>query len=1051
MGTNSSSIVSKRSVERLYYPEEPHFFRFFVNKFQRRAPLINRGYLLRLKVIDTLVRQFLEEPSSRKKVVVNLGCGSDVLPWQCNTRYPELSQDVLFVDVDFPDLMDKKRKVVLGTPELRQLLGSHRVGAESSPIYLRSEKYCQIGCDLRQLDLLRDCLSTLIGSPAAEGSFLFVAEVSITYLETLAADQVIQWAGTLGNANFCLLEQILPDGPDHPFAQTMLKHFDKLKTPLRSVLQYPTVHSQEERFVSRGWSDVQSWTLWEAWSDGQFMSSAERKSLDHVEPFDEWEELSLFASHYIVVLARTKTPSEETEESTRRCRPNSSPSSSSGVPPLPATMTFRDYPSGRGQRRFAAAMLTEDLYGQSLIYNVMGQGPRSRLGSCDIHGAAGGSAQQPLLPGPQLGGPSARVCHTLTDLGALGVLLVGGRTSPAAALQDCWLYKKVVNRWERVHDLPVPLFRHSVLRLGSSALALLAGGKTNHHSASSHFYLYHPENGWVRCRVQGVLPALFGLVLTELPNSEPGSYRGLLYGGMLEDGILNEQAYTWKLDLADSQPLLALRPCSVEPGEGNAEQQTLHRFGAFCIPQGEHSILLGGVVARCLLPRESDMLVLKGTSSGFEAVARLVDKDNARSLRPFSIGGSVVGNGEDTFSILGGGMTCFSMGSFWSKGNYTVHADIVRLGKDTPPPPPPPAATGGRMAANPATYLQTTEIVAAADVVVQGAQSRGKTTSGNSSQSTTVVVRRVKVASQEEFNQILETGKPVIIEGVDVGSCVARWTPEYLVSTVGAHRKVLVHDSTTEKMDFNAKNFSYATMSFEELIREAQAGRKVYLRALSAAEPSNVAAKLETDFPGLAEDFRLPTELGFVSDNEFSSILRISGPVNMWLHYDVMANVYVQVKGTKRLMLFPPGDLTRLGFAPGASSSSVDVFGALEQGLLGTDGDGTDGDAGVHPHEAAVGAGDILYLPPLWLHTAQPTTRPGELSVAVNVFFRSMAAGWYATGRDIYGNRDLGPYEKGRQDVAKLARSLCKLPREAAGFYADRLAEELRQSVHNAD
>lgn len=88
-------------------------------------------------------------------------------------------------------------------------------------------------------------------------------------------------------------------------------------------------------------------------------------------------------------------------------------------------------------------------------------------------------------------------------------------------------------------------------------------------------------------------------------------------------------------------------------------------------------------------------------------------------------------------------------------------------------------------------------------------------------------------------------------------------------------------------MDFNAKNFTYTTMSFEELIREAQAGRKVYLRALSAAEPSKVAAKLETDFPGLAEDFRLPSELGFVSNNEFSSVLRISGPVNMWLHYDV--------------------------------------------------------------------------------------------------------------------------------------------------------------------
>ncbi|KAG7129768.1 tRNA wybutosine-synthesizing protein 4 like [Verticillium longisporum] len=95
MGTNSSSIVSKRSVEKLYYPDEPHFYRFFVPRFQRRAPLVNRGYHLRIKVIDTIVRNFLREPTSRKKVIVNLGCGSDVLPWQCHARYPELAGDTI--------------------------------------------------------------------------------------------------------------------------------------------------------------------------------------------------------------------------------------------------------------------------------------------------------------------------------------------------------------------------------------------------------------------------------------------------------------------------------------------------------------------------------------------------------------------------------------------------------------------------------------------------------------------------------------------------------------------------------------------------------------------------------------------------------------------------------------------------------------------------------------------------------------------------------------------------------------------------------------------
>lgn len=75
MDTNSSSIVSKRSVEKLYFAGEPEYFRFFVRKFQRRSPVINRGYWLRMKAIDHEVRRFLVQEDGKQKLVVNLGCG----------------------------------------------------------------------------------------------------------------------------------------------------------------------------------------------------------------------------------------------------------------------------------------------------------------------------------------------------------------------------------------------------------------------------------------------------------------------------------------------------------------------------------------------------------------------------------------------------------------------------------------------------------------------------------------------------------------------------------------------------------------------------------------------------------------------------------------------------------------------------------------------------------------------------------------------------------------------------------------------------------------
>lgn len=144
-----------------------------------------------------------------------------------------------------------------------------------------------------------------------------------------------------------------------------------------------------------------------------------------------------------------------------------------------------------------------------------------------------------------------------------------------------------------------------------------------------------------------------------------------------------------------------------------------------------------------------------------------------------------------------------------------------------------------------------------------------------------------------------------------------------------------------------------------------------------------------------------------------------------------MANVLCQIQGHKRLLLFPPSDVRHIHFSPGASSSSIDVFSMLDDVKL----------AQAHPHEAMLRPGDVLFLPALWLHAASPTE---GMSIAVNVFFRNLESG-YAPGKDVYGNRDLQAYEKGRQDIAKIAKSFSSLPQDAQDFYILRLAEELRE------
>ena len=131
----------------------------------------------------------------------------DVLPWQCHTRYPESCVNARFIDVDYPDLMTKKRDIVLGTPELCNLMGSFEA-ADGSPILISSARYCQVGCDLRDLQALEQCFTSLVD--IASCSFLFVAEVSITYMATPDADALIQWASTIGDGEKTRLTPVRP-------------------------------------------------------------------------------------------------------------------------------------------------------------------------------------------------------------------------------------------------------------------------------------------------------------------------------------------------------------------------------------------------------------------------------------------------------------------------------------------------------------------------------------------------------------------------------------------------------------------------------------------------------------------------------------------------------------------------------------------------------------------------------------------------------------------------------------------------------------------------
>lgn len=374
------------------------------------------------------------------------------------------------------------------------------------------------------------------------------AEVSITYMDVIAADALIAWASKLPDARFCLLEQILPEGIDHPFAQTMMAHFDKLGTSINAVQKYPTTLAQQRRFSSLGWNEVDVQNLWQLWSSPDFLSPSERKALDQVEPFDEWEEFALFGCHYFLLVASTKGSSLSPYFGAPQLDKDHRDKMASGEQEIDIKLDieYTPYPKGKGQRRYGAAMPLKSPNKHSRFGVFGGVGIVSRMNSYDEYTVDKLEPIQAKLPKVS---PSSRMCHTITDLGGTGALLVGGRTSPDNGFQDCWLYNKWLEIWERVDDLPHPLYRHQAAKLDSDHV-LVSTGRVNSQNLSSDFLIWSRANRWVKCSVEygdKPLPTYGHTFLAFGRSGCVGLLEGIVSGGITKHGVIQSETWRWWL------------------------------------------------------------------------------------------------------------------------------------------------------------------------------------------------------------------------------------------------------------------------------------------------------------------------------------------------------------------------------------------------------------------------------------------------------------------------------------------------------------------------
>jgi tRNA wybutosine-synthesizing protein 4 len=443
------------------------------------------------------------------------------------------------------------------------------------------------------------------------------------------------------------------------------------------------------------------------------------------------------------------------------------------------------------------------------------------------------------------------------------------------------------------------------------------------------------------------------------------------------------------------------------------------RFGATLAPFGDSLLLVGGIASKEILSLSDEFVVI---TAGAKILLETPTLQSDNASWPLLVGAGVAAVSADEVLIAGGGAVCFSMGSFWNSG----YVSVAKGGK--------PDAQAWSVSILEGSALpqsgRNPSDNANANLKSPGKVNPKRNSKGRDTAKQKVyTVPRMRVQSAEDFSRLVQESKPAILEQLDLGPCTELWTLDYLKEKLGADREIVIHECTSDRMTFKDKNFQYVKKSIGEFLDGIAGGSQTYLRAVSATQPNKLPTKLEEDFPAIAADFQLPEVLDSIKETYHSSPLRISGPVSLWLHYDVLANVLCQIKGSKTMRLYPPSDVKYLDYPPGGSSSNTNVLVSKEAKLRHT-----------HPHVASLKPGDVLFIPPMWSHTATPEE---GYSVAVNVFFRNLEKG-YAAGKDVYGNRDLQAYENGRRDIEKILRAFKDIPDDVSKFYLDRLAAELQ-------
>lgn len=310
--THLDAALAKVSCARLgYFRDEwtEHIVRSAGSS--QRSPLIHRGYYSRVTAIRRVVANFLRAcPQDQQGVqVVNLGTGFDTLYFWLQAECPR--KDFICFEVDFPEMLSKKTSAILKKKNLWPALGVEqaddmfRMDAATGTRVLHVAQNRYVPADMRVPHELEQQMA--VAGFRDDLPTIFLCECVLVYMQALHGDAIIEWAGRAVPRAPSTIVSYEQTNPNDAFGKVMVGNLMQRGCPLLSIHTYPSLDAQRERYMTRGWTQVELSDMNDVYKNKLDQSDVERTH--KIEMLDELEEWYLIQGHYFVLVA-SKSPGD---------------------------------------------------------------------------------------------------------------------------------------------------------------------------------------------------------------------------------------------------------------------------------------------------------------------------------------------------------------------------------------------------------------------------------------------------------------------------------------------------------------------------------------------------------------------------------------------------------------------------------------------------------------------------------------------------------------------------------------------------------------------